>query len=226
MNNKQIALKSILDQYAACTLTIDEAESKLAAVLSSESPVVSGEPTHVANKSFGFVDVSTELFMSICQERPNQNTEVVKVTKDAVPATAVFSGCEMCPDKRTVRVYFSGAECRQYTPQFTAETFPRTIFIETEQHLSQSQMDGIRQEFGSLMGNNYNFAILECGLKLSDGQAFRPAQLNVECGSISINVNRSCFGVISVDGVPLKVRSADIHLEVGELPSVKLEIVP
>ena len=138
MTDQQLALKSILDQYAACTLTIEETERKLEEFLLK----------------------------------------------------------------------------------------PQPIFIEATSPMHQQEQDAIRRQWRELLGGRYTPILLAGGLKLSEGQEFRPAELNIECESVSVNTKGNVLKLVRIDGKEINVKSGEIKFECGKVPSVKLEIVP
>ena len=108
-----------------------------------------------------------------------------------------------------------------------SETNKPIVFLECQKNLSQDALAALRADLQA-MSDDYQFVLLGDGVKLATQQAWKPANLDIECGTISIRNNTGVGKgtVLLIDGVEQKkVRAIDISIRVNEPIAVKVEFL-
>lgn len=103
------------------------------------------------------------------------------------------------------------------------------VFVECSRGLSQEVMECITATWKQRYGDRYDLCLLDSNLKLANQQSWRPEQIDIQCGQISI---RSGTGgtikgsTVTVDGQEMKnVRRIAFELTPHNVPLVNIEFV-
>lgn len=102
------------------------------------------------------------------------------------------------------------------------------IFIESPEKMADEVRDRLRQKFSELTGDKYEVVVMSDGVRLANQQAWRPQNLDIECGSISIQ-SQGGTGKgtkLLIDGVePKHVRRITVDITPHDPVAVNVEFI-